>query len=156
MKLALPLLFIFCITSSIFTCAQQRVEAHACTLSGKEYKCDKSSFEKILLVSRAVSMKAPRLDPSANEQLDKLAHALGKVIRPSGADLTFVLSHADTNGIYYGPSDRELAVIRVYYGAEDSAPGEMVWVESYYGQPDTPWPIVVNHLTNQFRDRFKH
>ena len=155
MKYRWPLLFILCLTTSTFTCAQQRVVAHPCTRSGKQYNCDKTSFEKILRLAKTISVQTPRLDPASTEQLNKLARSLGKTVRSSDADLTFTLSHPDSAGIYYGPSDRELATLRVYYGAADEGPGELVWVESYSGQPDTPWPIAVNHLAEQFRARFQ-
>jgi hypothetical protein len=139
-------------TNSSF--AQVRVVAHPCTKDGKEYICDKSNFEKILHVAKTVSVRTPRLQPSS-EQLNKLARSLGKTVQSGSADLTFVLAQPEADGIYYGPSDRELAAIRVYYGANGNDPGTLVWVESYYGQPGAAWPIVVNHLTEQFREQFR-
>lgn len=155
MKPGWSLLFIICLTISTFASAQQRVEAHPCTRTGKEYNCDKASFDKVLHLAKTVSVKLPNVDASSSEQLNKLAHSLGKTVQAEGADLAFVLSQPDTTGIYYGPSDRELAVLRVYYGSVNNRPGKLVWVESYYGQPDTPWAIVVNHLTDQFRAHFQ-
>lgn len=80
--------------------------------------------------------------------MEGLARSLGKTIR-AGSSLRLVLAPSDAGGIYYGPSDRELGTIRAWYG------NKLLWVESYYGQPDIPWPIVVNHLTAQFRRNFK-
>ncbi|MGA8086321.1 MAG: hypothetical protein WCA10_03390 [Terracidiphilus sp.] len=136
------------------TFAQVQVVARACTKDGNQYNCDKANFEKILPVAKTVSVRTPRLQPSS-EQLSKLVRSLGKTIRPGTADLTFTLARPEADGIYYGPSDRELAAIRVHYGANGNDPGTLVWVESYYGQPGTAWPIVVNHLTEQFREQFK-
>jgi hypothetical protein len=134
--------------------AQVQVVARACTKDGNQYNCNKPTFEKILRVAKTASVRTPRLQPSSG-QLGKLVQSLGKTIRPDSADLTFVLVRSDPNGIYYGPSDRELAAIRVYYGASGNDPGTLVWMESYSGQPGTAWPIVVNHLTEQFRAQFK-
>jgi hypothetical protein len=149
------LIFILCIAASVAIHAQERIEAHGCTSSGSQYNCDKNTFERILQVAKAVSVNTPRLDASSSGQLQKLARALGKTVRSSNADLTFVLVRPEPSGIYYGPSNRELASIRVYYGAAGNDRGKLVWVESYYGQPGSPWPIVVHHLTDQFRSDFK-
>jgi hypothetical protein len=134
--------------------AQVQVVAHACTNDGNQYNCDKPNFEKILRVAKTASVRTPRLQPSSG-QIGKLVQSLGKTIRPDSADLTFVLVRPDPNGIYYGPSDRDLADLRVYYGASGNDPGTLVWVESYSGQPGTAWSIVVHHLTEQFRAQFK-
>jgi hypothetical protein len=142
------------ILAACSTFAQTQVVAHPCTKDGNQYNCDKANFEKILRVAKTASVRTPRLEPSA-EQLSRFVRSLGKTIRPGSADLTFVLTRPEPDGIYYGPSDRELAAIRVYYGADNHHPGALVWVESYYGQPGTAWTIVVHHLTEQFRAQFK-
>jgi hypothetical protein len=131
--------------------AQTRAHAQPCTLKGSQYTCDKPSFEQVFKASPCVSVKATGLDPSSLKQMEKLAQTLGKPVR-SGSDLTLVLARSGSTGIYYGPSDRELATIRAWYGT----PARLLWVESYYGQPGTPWPIVVNRITHQFRDDFRH
>ncbi len=138
--------------SSVF--AQVQVVAHPCTRDGSQYNCDKANFEKILRVAKTASIRTPRLQPSSG-QLNQLVRSLGKTVRTGAADLTFVLARPEPDGIYYGPSDRELASIRVYYGASEDDPGTLVWVETYFGQPGTAWPIVVHHLTEQFREQFK-
>jgi hypothetical protein len=134
--------------------AQIPVVAQACTKDGKQYMCEKANFQKLLHVSKTVSVRTPRLQPYAG-QLSALLRSLGKTIQHDSSDLTFVIARSEPDGIYYGPSDRELAAIRVYYGEDGNGPGTLVWVESYYGQPDTAWPIVVNHLAEQFREKFK-
>ena len=156
MKIAFQtwLIFLLCAAAADSISAQKRVEAHDCTKTGKNYKCDQDSFAKLLQISRTVALVTPRLDPASAEQLQKLGHALGKTVLSSGADLTLVISHPDSSGIYYGPSGRELAVLLVYHGASNNQPGSLVWVETCYAQPDTPWPIAVNHLIQQFRKRF--
>lgn len=131
--------------------AQTRVEARGCTINGTEYNCDKRNFKQLLAVSKTISVEGPRSDPYSLKQLDKLVRSLGKAVRSERADLTFVLSRNEPGGIYYGPNDRRLATIRVYYGGSGGNRGKLVWVENYSGQPGTAWPITVDHLTNQFR-----
>jgi hypothetical protein len=150
-----PAVFALCVfLAAGYARAQVQVVAHACTKDGNQYNCDKASFEKILHAARTVSIRTPRLQPSAG-QLNKLVQSLDKTVKSSNADLTFVLARPEPDGIYYGPADRELAAIRVYYGADENNPGTLVWVESYSGQPGTAMPIVVHHLTEQFREQFK-
>lgn len=150
-KLWCSLLSISWLAGSALSCAQQRVVAHACDKKGSGYSCNRTSFLRVLQAAKTVSIGTPRLDASSSLQLEKLARTLGKTVRSDHADLTFVLVRPEPDGIYYGPSDRALAAIRVYYGADASDPGKLIWVETSYGQPDTPWPIVVNHMTEQFR-----
>lgn len=139
---------IICIAASVAAFAQTPIETHACTLKDHQYQCDKLSFEQVLSASRTVSVEAPRLHPGSLNQMERLGRSLGKTVR-SGSSLRLVLVAAESDGIYYGPSDRELGSIRALYG------NRLVWVESYNGQPDTPWAIVVNHLAEQFRRDFK-
>jgi hypothetical protein len=87
--------------------------------------------------------------------MNKLVRSLGKTVKSAPADLTFVLTQPESVGIDYGPSDRELAAIRVYYGPSGNDQGTLVWVETYSGQPGVPWSIVVNHLIAKFRTQFK-
>jgi hypothetical protein len=148
-------IFILCtILAASQAFAQVPVVAQACTKDGKQYICDKSNFEKLLHVSKTASIRTPRLQPYAG-QLSVHLRSLGKTIQHGPADLTFVIMRIESDGIYYGPADREIAAMRVYYGADGNGPGTLVWEESYDGQPDTAWPIVVNHLTEQFREQFK-
>lgn len=141
--------FILCI-ASISAQAQSQVQTHSCKLKGDQYTCDRHGFQQVLKAVKSVSVNAPRLDPTSAKEMDTLAQKLGKTVR-SGSDLTLVLARSGSSGIYYGPSDRELATIRAYYGSAR----KLLWIESYYGQPDTPWPIVVNRLTKQFQNDFR-
>lgn len=155
MRFEWPVMLVFCFATSSYVLAQKQIETQGCSKSGDQYNCNKDNFRRILQVSRTVSVQVPRLDASSSGQLGKLARALGKTVRSGNADLSFVLVRPEPSGIYYGPSDRLLASIRVYYGVAANDPGKLVWVESYYGQPGAPWPIVVDHLTSQFRQDFK-
>jgi hypothetical protein len=149
------LIFALCSASHLVS-AQMHVEIHGCRAEGNDYTCDRHNFEEVLAAAKSVSVEAPQSDPYSLEQLDKLAHSLGKSIRSDSPDLTFVLAHSEPDGIYYGPGDRKLATIRVYYGDAGSRHGKLVWLENYYGEPDSPWLITVDRLTQQFRHEFKH
>lgn len=141
----LPILFLsVAVTNSGI--GQARVEAHGCTVNGRDYDCDKQNFERILAVSKTISVEAPASDSYSLKQLDKLLRFLGKTLRPDSADLNLVISRPEPDGIYYGPGDRKVATLRVYYRQ-----GKLVWVEDYFDQPNTAWPIAVSHLTDQFR-----
>jgi hypothetical protein len=132
-----------------FLPAQAPVETHACTTTNDhQFQCDKSSFGQVLNAVRSLSVEAPRLHPASLNQMQELARSLGKTVR-ADSSLRLVLAPSDPGGVYYGPSDRELGTIRAWYGKK------LLWVESFSGQPDTPWPIVVNHLTAQFRHNFR-
>ncbi|HEY1578580.1 MAG TPA: hypothetical protein VGF82_16050 [Terracidiphilus sp.] len=138
----------FCIATSISASTQSPIEAHACTLKDHQYQCDKNSFKQVLDATRSVSLEVPRLHAASLNHMERLARVLGKTVR-TDSGLRLVLAPAESDGIYYGPTDRELGSIRAWYG------NKLLWIESYNGQPDTPWPIVVNHLTEQFRHNFK-
>lgn len=135
--------------ASLSLTAQVRIETHACSLKDHQYLCDKASFAGVLKAVPAVSVEVPRLHSSSLRQMEDLARSLGKTVQ-ANSSLRLVLASADPGGIYYGPSDRELGTIRAWYG------NRLLWVESYTGQPDTPWPIIVDHLTAQFRKTFKN
>lgn len=144
-----------CYASSDCVAAQVDIEIHGCKLSGHDYTCDKDNFHQVLAAAKTVSVEAPGSDPYSLKQMEELARSLGKVVRSNSPDLTFVLAHGESNGIDYGPDDRKLASIRVYYRGPRGNPGRLVWVENYYGQPNTPWLITVDHLSEQIRNEFK-
>lgn len=131
--------------------AQAPVEAHPCVQKDGRYTCDLAGFKKILAAARTVSVHVPSHDVSAATQLADFARSLGKTLHPSPADLTFEFTRPDPDGLYYGPSDRELATISIYRGGSQDPPGELVWVETYSGQPDTPAATVTHAIIEQLR-----
>ena len=136
--------------------AQTQVEVRACTERGNAYDCDRHSFEGVLGLAKTISIQIPRLDPTSFKELQQLASSLGKTVQPESADLTLILSGPDPNGIYFGPSDRKLATISIYYKASSSNPGKLIWTESYFGQPDTPQRTAAHAVIEQFRKDVKH
>jgi hypothetical protein len=148
-------LALFPVAVSTPSFAQMKVESRGCTGNGNILTCDESAFRQILQAAVSIAVETPPHDPSSLRRLEKLAHALGKSVRANSADLTFVLIRPEWSGINYGPSDRELAELRIYHRAAGVASGELLWVQTYRGQPDTPWPIAVDHLVTEFREEFK-
>jgi hypothetical protein len=88
-------------------------------------------------------------------QLNELTQKLGKSV-PKGnekADLTFTVVPAEISGVDVGPADEEILELRVYEGG--TSRGKLIWVETYRGQKDKPWPANVHEAIKQFRDRLK-
>ncbi len=135
--------------------AQTQIEMHACTAQGNSYNCDRHGFEEVLGAAKTISIQVPRRDPTSFKQLQQLVTSLGKTVQPVPADLLFVLTNPEPDGIYYGPADRKLAILSVYYNASSPDPGQLIWVESYFGQPNTPWPTAAHAVIEQFRKNIK-
>jgi hypothetical protein len=136
--------------------AQTQIEVHPCTEQGNTYSCDRHTFQQLLGTAKTIAIQVPRRDQTSFKQLQQLAASLGKTVQPESADLTFVLaSPPDPDGFYSGPSDRQLASIRIYYKATSSNPGQLIWTESYFGQPDTPWPTAAHAVIEQLHKDVK-
>ena len=136
--------------------AQTQVEVHPCTEHGNTWDCDHHSFDQLLRAAKTISIQVPRIDAGSSKQLQQLATSLGKTVQSGSADLLFVLTSPDPNGVYFGPSDRKLATISIYYKSSSPDPGQLIWSESYFGQPDTPWPTTAHAVIEQFRKSVKH
>lgn len=145
------LILVSCAVTQSSAIAQTQVEVHACAKHGETYNCDRSSLDQVLRITKTASIQVPPLNAASLKQLQQLATSLGKAVQSDPADITFVLTNPDPNDVYFGPSGRKLATIDVYYKASASDPGQLIWTESYYGQPDTPWPTAVHAVIEQFR-----
>ena len=156
MRLPIRILILaaICATPPTTLLSQTQIEAHPCVAQKNQFVCDRDSFARVLASAKTVALESSRNDASS-AQFEKFARALGKSVQPGSADLTFVLAPSDSDGIYFGPSDRELATLRVYDRASKNNPRQLLWVESYSGQPDTPWPTATHNLMEQFRHDFK-
>jgi hypothetical protein len=93
------------------------------------------------------------MDRATGSQLKDLAKKLGKSVAKDDemADLTFTVAPAALSGVDIGPADEEILELRVYSGA--SSHGKLIWVETYRGQKDKPWPANVHAAIEQFRGR---
>lgn len=134
--------------------AQTRGEA-GCTLEKQVYTCNWQSFESRLDAAHTVAIETERMDHFAAAQLRKLAAEMGKSVVKKGepADLTFLLIPVEPTGIHLGPSGEPLATLRIYAPGRGTSRGTLLWAETYKGDPDRPWPAVVDALIGQFRAR---
>ncbi len=124
----------------------------ACSQVKGRYQCDQAAFVRTLSVARTVAVESQPYDRNAQRELTELAAQLGKTVATTNADLTFRLERLDPdNIIYYGPNSRDLALLRVYSRGPQGARGSLVWVETFNGQPNMPWPAVVYKVIQQFK-----
>ena len=99
------------------------------------------------------------MEQTSSTYVTRALQHLGKSVADSrdGAELIVAVEQPPQAGINFGPGDQCLGQLLVF--AHDSSQGdrrgELLWVESFYGQPDRPWPFVVTALVDQFEDRFK-
>jgi hypothetical protein len=128
----------------------------ACTQAKGETKCDDESFSAALKTAKTVAISSQPANPASDRALERLARELGKTVSPDAADLTFELIRKEQSGIFYGPGDRELATLRIYAHGAQGGRGPLVWVETYLGQPDMPWPAVAHQALQQFKSEFKN
>lgn len=138
--------------------AQQPVASDAGCMQRKgEYTCNWSSFKAAFDRSHTIALETDPLDRTAGSQLRRLVTELGKVPVTGNetADLTFALSPVPPNGVDYGPSDHDLARLRVTAHSSSGNP-VLLWAETLRGQGDRPWPAQVHTLLTQFQDRFSH
>ena len=132
-------------------------QAGGCTLSKQVYTCDRAEFQKALHGASTARIEAGARDRMAAGKLRDLVVSLGKVVpaEEQSADLTFALTAVNTEGVLVGPAGVDLAVLRVYGKAADGTRGNLLWAETYRGQPDMSWPVIVQATIQQFRAGFK-
>lgn len=130
---------------SFATHAQSSTGASCSQVKG-QYQCDRAAFVRILSTAQTVAVETRPYDRNGQRELGELVGQLGKTVATTNADLTLRLDKLDpVNSVYFGPDDRGLASLRVY------SHGSLVWVETFGGQPDTPWPTVVYRTIQQFK-----
>lgn len=137
--------------------ARAQGDAGGCTHDRGVYTCDWQVFRARFDVARTVSLEAQPMDRSTESQLRQLVVDLGKSVagpdRPG--DLVFRVAPVDPTGIAIGPADQPLGSLQVYAAGSPGSRGTLLWVETFTGQADRPWPTMVNALINQFRERFR-
>lgn len=140
---------------ALSTTKMPEVSQPGCTLTGEVYHCDLHGLQQALRKSQTVAIETQAMDRQTAAQLRHLVNELGKqpatANRP--ADLIFLLTPIATPGVNYGPSDRDLATLRIYTGDAQGGRGTLVWAETLRGQGDRPWPAQVNGLIEQFQGR---
>ena len=106
---------------------------------------------RTLKEARTVAVESQPFDRATTNSLSELARALGKTEVSSPADLMFVLIRTQAEGIFYGPSGRELASFLVYARGPKGEERQLIWMETFDGEPDMAWPIVVYEIIRQFK-----
>jgi hypothetical protein len=129
--------------------------SRGCSKIRDQYSCDKPQFTQALKNARTVAVETQPLNQVSAKALVDLARQLGKAVDPGSPDLIFELEPAAADGVYYGPNDRELAVLRVFARGANGGRGPLLWTESFVGQPDMAWAMVVHGEMQQFRSEFK-
>jgi len=129
----------------------QAVPAAGCTLKKGDYQCDRAAFLAALRDSRAIAVGSKPFDQATTNSLGKLVRTLNKQEVSDSADLTFVLIRTEAAGIFFGPSGRELASFLVYSRGAGGREGKLIWIETFDGEPDIAWPIVVFDILKQFK-----
>jgi hypothetical protein len=114
--------------------------------------CNWEAFKQLLSHAQTVAVESPRMERFMNEDLRELAQGLGKTVTTSNttAELTFTVIPESDDGLVFGPADQDLAQLRVYAGGDSRGP--LVWVETYHGQADMPWPAIVGAVVRQFQE----
>jgi hypothetical protein len=135
--------------------AQTTASAVGCTTEHGSTDCNWYWSRKSLDAAHVVKAEYGNMDRSTGAQLNDLAKQLGKTVakQDGTADLTFTVTPAAVSGVDVGPADEEILELRVYAG--DSSQGKLIWVETYRGQKDKPWPANVHEAIAQFRSRLK-
>lgn len=126
-----------------------------CTRSKSTYTCDWAAFQRLLPHTRSVTVEMQPMDLFTAGQLRKLVGSMGKLVaaQDQPADLTMLLTPVEPSGIDFGPADRPLAMLQVYQGNSLTGGRKLLWVETFSGQPDRPWPTTAHALISQFETR---
>lgn len=114
------------------------------------YICNREAFQSRLARAQTVAVSVARMELFAQKQVTELAQGLGKEVVTGKPDLVFELSAIDRSGrIDFGPSDFALATLTVYEPVRGGR--RRIWVETFDGQEDRPWPGTVVDLIRQFK-----
>lgn len=133
----------------------QSENAPGCTLEKQVYTCNWQAFLPRLEKAKSVSIETHQMDRFTARQMRELAGQLGKSVAPEGeqGDLTMLLIPMESTGVHIGPRGEPLATLRIYAPLPGTPRGTLLWAETYTGQPDRPWPMTVQALLDQFKDR---
>jgi hypothetical protein len=134
--------------------AQQKAPSTAgCVLQFQDhYICNRDAFQTRLAAAHTVQVSVARMELFAEKEMTKLVQGLGKteIVKGGKPDLIFELSSVDRSGrIDFGPNDYALATLAVYEPARDGR--HRIWVETFDGQEDRPWPGTVVDLIRKFQ-----
>ena len=131
--------------------SSQPSSASECKVEKGYYLCDRSGFLAALKDAKTIAVESKPFDTATTNSLSKLVRTLKKTEVSSSPDLSFVLIKSQAEGIFYGPSQRELASLLVYAGSAQGSGRKLIWIETFDGEPDLVWPIVVFDIIKQFK-----
>jgi hypothetical protein len=124
-----------------------------CVLNKGVYTCNRTEFVAAWKSAATVRVEAGPRDRMAAAQLREMAAEMGKAVAETG-ELTVLVVPRDEDGVEVGPAGIELGSIQVYATGADGKRGNLLWAETYTGQPDMSWPAVVHALVAQFEGKF--
>lgn len=133
--------------------AQKPASLAGCITEHEKTTCNWYWFQKTLDAAHVVKADYSERDRATGSQLKDLAKALGKGVVKNGetSDLTFAVQEAAIAGVDIGPADVEILELRIY--SNEDSQQKLIWVETYRGQKDKPWPANVHAAIQQFRER---
>ena len=127
----------------------------ACVLQGRNYLCNKPNAIAALAAAHTVALVSQPANHASDAALASLARSLDKAVLPGdkadGADLTLRLTPIEPAGVSVGMGTTNLAMLNLFAATPGNPIGRLLWSETYNGNPDMPWPSVVNALTRQFK-----
>ena len=127
----------------------QAAPTPGCTVEENYYHCNQAAFLATLNETRTIAFESRPFDQATTNSLGKLVRTLNKTAVTNSGDLTLVLIKSQAEGIFFGPSDRQLASLLVYSGNPQKK--RLIWIETFKGEPDLVWPIVVFDIIRQFK-----
>jgi hypothetical protein len=153
-RLALPTIFLLaaiCTTPHAQNPAP--VTSPGCGVLDNVTTCNWHAFHHLLDRANVVAVEHGNLDRNTGNQLVELAEHLGKTLASPNhpGDLTFLIVPATEHGIDIGPADQPILDLKIYNGPTSS--GQLLWVETFRGDPDRPWTSSVHAVIEQFEAR---
>jgi hypothetical protein len=141
------------IGSSISTAQTDNPKTIDCSLDGGKYTCNRLQFLKAFAEAHTVAVDSQPRNPVSDKQLTTFATQLAKQPVPAGqpADMLLRVVRNQPTGFSVGPGDEDLATLRVFSTKTGNASSHLLWVETYTGQPDLPWAVIVRALTQQLQ-----
>ena len=144
--------FVLCLAIFIAPAAtSQAASTPECSIERGYYQCNRAAFLKTFNEAKTVAAESRPFDQGTTKSLSRLAVPLHKTVVSDSADLTFVLIKTQAEGIFYSPSQRELASFLVYSRDPQGAGRQIIWIETFEGEPEMVWPIVVFNIIRQFK-----
>ena len=132
---------------------QGQVLSAGCTIGKQGIVCNQAGFQKAFADARTVHIETDPNNRMAASEAASAVVKLGKTVQAPGssADLTLVVSRINTEGVMIGPAGTELSTLRVYGLGAGGRRGDLIWSETYTGQPDMSWPAIVQGLLRQWQ-----